>query len=129
MTREELNITVNEYFTEHLGEDFWTALTEKQQKAAVKMALSDVQAQYPFDLANVNDPDSAVVKAIAEQALHLAQNYEELAENKVVTGESAEGVSNSFSVIGDPGIGHRAAAFIDQAKEAERGKPVRFFRG
>ncbi|MDD4817303.1 MAG: hypothetical protein PHI85_04975 [Victivallaceae bacterium] len=129
MTASELLTAVDAYFVTHLDAEFWGGLSVEKKTAAVTMALSDVMAEIPGKALENVTAGSLAFKAVAEQAVYLARNYENLTEGKVVTGESVEGISNSYTLIGsNAGIGFRAAAYIKRAKASALGSSVRIER-
>lgn len=131
MTDLELSQYVDEYFTSHLDSSYWSGLAAGTKTGAVAMALSDILAQINgLTLENILS-GSAAAKAVAEQAVFLARNYENLSEGKVVTSQSAEGVSDSATLLEGTSIGisFRALPFIKQAKRLFFGNSVRISRG
>lgn len=130
MTGAELMTEVNTYLASHLDASYWSSLTSSVKTGAVTMALNDVQAELSGMTLGTLKSESFAVKAIAEQAVFLARNYSDMTEGKVVTGESVEGISNSYTLISDKaGISFRAAAFIKKAKSAITGCSVHISRG
>lgn len=131
MTNEELSQYVDEYFASHLDSSYWSGLAAGSKTGAVAMALSDVLAQVNgLELAKITS-GSAAAKAVAEQAVFLARNYESLSEGKVVTSDGAEGVSSSFTLLNGMalGISFRALPLIKQAKRAILSDSMRLSRG
>lgn len=107
-------------------------------KAAVSMALSDIAVLLPWLSLDKLSASSVVIKAIAEQAVFLTRNYEQISEGKVLTGESIEGISESYTLIDGGltgsfkmsfGLSPRAAAYIEQAKRENGGSTARITRG
>lgn len=130
MTDAELETEVDAYLESHLDSAYWSGLASDVKTGAVSMALNDVLAELSGVTLQNLKPGSFAVKAIAEQAVFLARNYSEMSEGKVVTGESVDGISNSYTLIGDKaGLSFRAAAFIKKAKAAFIGCSVRVTRG
>jgi hypothetical protein len=73
---------------------------------------------------------SYVFKAICEQAVFLARNYESMTEGKVVTSESLEGLSTGYTLISEKvGLSIRALSFIKRAKTLVNGGSMRIVRG
>ena len=127
MTSDELIASVDAYFEVHLDSAYWAGLTSNVRSAAVTMAMSDILSELPWMCIGDIIPGSYPAMAIAEQAVFLARNYESLIENKVVSSEGIDGISTSYSLIGNnPGIGHRASMYV---KKARGGIPVRIQRG
>jgi hypothetical protein len=128
MTDLELLQYVDGYFNTHLDKTFWTGLTEEMRMSSIAMAQSDILAELNADeLDSTNIPS---LKAVAEQAVYLARNYENLNENKIATSENIEGISTGYTLIGNkPGISHRAVSFIKQAKKANLSRFTSFSRG
>eukprot|EP00831_Metopus_contortus_P078330 TRINITY_DN7555_c0_g1_i4.p1 TRINITY_DN7555_c0_g1~~TRINITY_DN7555_c0_g1_i4.p1 ORF type:complete len:698 (-),score=105.19 TRINITY_DN7555_c0_g1_i4:951-3044(-) len=131
MTNLELLQYVDEYFANHLDKGYWSGLSDDFKGGAVAMALSDVLAQVSGLTPDKITSGSAAGKAVAEQAVFLARNYNSLSEGKVVTSEGAEGVSGGYTLLegATSGISFRAMPFIRQAKRAVSGNSVRLSRG
>ena len=130
MTDTELSAAVDAYFEKHLDSEYWSGLDDEVKAGAVSMALFDVQSEIPgLTLAAVK-AGSFALYAIAEQAVFLARNYENMTEGKVVTSEGLEGISQGYTLISEKvGISFRAVAFIKRAKSAISGASVRISRG
>lgn len=130
MTREELTTFVDEYLADHLDKSFWQGLDAEKRSASVSMALVDVLAELPGLSLDAMQVSGFAARAVAEQAVFLARNYESINEGKVVTGEGVAGISTSYTMIGDsPGLSFRAISFIKQAKRSILGGTVRISRG
>ena len=130
MTHCELLAAVDSYFLTHLDSEFWSNISKESKAGAVNMAFDDVLSELPGVLPSEIKPGSFAFKAVAEQAVYLARNYESLQEGKVVTSESVEGISNSYTLISDKiGLSFRASAFINKAKSIINGGSVRVARG
>lgn len=129
MTEAELLDAVNAYLAKHLDAEFWAGIFETEQAAAVNMALEDVLSQIPGLTLAAMKAGTFAVSAVAEQAVYLARNYENMTEGKIVTGEGLDGISNTYTLIGSPGLSFRAAAFIKRAKSAISGGTVAIGRG
>ena len=130
MTGAELALAVDNYFAEHLDAVFWGGLSSASRTGAIAMACNDVLGELPgVVLDDLSETDYAV-KAIAEQAVYLARNYESLNEGKVLTSESVEGLSEGYTLVSSKvGMSFRAEAFIKRAKSAYSGGSVRVSRG
>ena len=130
MTEAELLGSVNEYLENHLDKSFWDGLDESAKSASVAMATFDILAELPGVSISGIKPDSFTSKAIAEQAVFLARNYENINEGKVVTSENVGGVSQGYTLIGDhPGLSFRASAYLKRAKNSILGGSVHVCRG
>jgi hypothetical protein len=130
MILDELITEVDSYFNTHLDSSFWKALPVESRQAAVSMALDDVLSELPGATLRKMCSGSYTFKAVAEQAVFLARNYESMTEGKVVTSESVEGLSTGYTLISDKfGIGNRAASFINRAKTLTNGGFMRIVRG
>jgi hypothetical protein len=130
MTRNELAIAADGYFSEHLDNEFWQGLPEKSRKAAVSMSADDVLAELSGLTLDKVAVGSYVFKAICEQAVFLARNYESMTEGKVVTSESLEGLSTGYTLISEKvGLSIRALSFIKRAKTLVNGGSMRIVRG
>ena len=116
MTMQELETSVDEYFNFHLDKTFWIGLSSEKRSASVGMALSDVLAMIDGLVLDKIVSGSMVFKAIAEQAVFLARNYELLVEGKVVTSEGVEGISTGYTLIGDMVVSYRAVPYIIKSK-------------
>lgn len=134
MTTEEMTAAVNAVLGAGLDAAFWATVAATTQTAAITMAAKDIFARLGcMKLADVasTDTEGPVVCAIAEQAVYLVRTHDEQAEGKVVTGEGVQGLSVSYTLIGDAvnvGLAPRAAAYLKQAKRQAIGK-LRFSRG
>ena len=129
MTLSEVNSDVDSYFTAHLDSAYWGGLDAEKKLGAVAMALDDILSILNVTLERIT-PDSAAVKAVAEQAVYLSRNYESIADGKVATSESVEGISTGYTLIGSSfGISPRAETFIKQSKREFFGGCVRVMRG
>lgn len=130
MTFAELVTAADAYFSAHLDASFWSGLQSDSKNGALSMACNDVLGELPGALLDDLTADSYAVKAIAEQAVYLARNYESFSEGKVVTGESVGDHSASYTVISSRiGLSFRAEAFIKRAKSAISGGSMRVSRG
>ena len=129
MTEAELADAVDAYLAAHLDAEYWAGLETAAKNASRAMALEDVLAQIPGLTLAAMKSGTFAVSAVAEQAVYLMRNYANLTEGKVVTGESIEGISNTYALIGSPGLSFRAAAFIKRAKSAISGASVHISRG
>ena len=130
MTAEELTFAVDAYLATHLDSAFWSGLDAARRTAAIAMAEFDIFAELPGATLGNTKSDSFTAKAIAEQAVFLARNYENINEGKVETSENVGGVSQGYTLIGDrPGLSFRAAAFIKRARQAVSGGSMRVSRG
>lgn len=130
MTEAELADAVNAYFASHLDAAFWGGLSAAAKDGAVAMAQSDILAELPgVTLADISTGCFAL-KAIAEQAVYLARNYDRMTEGKVLTSESVEGLSEGYTLINSKvGLSFRAEAFLKRAKSAFSGATLRVVRG
>ena len=130
MTQEELESFVDGYLARHLDKEFWQGLEAGKRSAAVSMALGDVLSALPELTLEIMADTGFAVRAIAEQAVFLARNYENLNEGKVVTGEGISGITTSYTLIGnDPCVSFRAAGLIRQARRGLRGGTASVSRG
>ena len=131
MTQEEIFAAVDGYFNRHLDKAYWNNLPEDTRAGAVEMAFNDVSGQITgLTMTNIT-ADSVAIKAVAEQAVFLARNYDSIAEGKITTSESAEGVSAGYTLLGSVsfGIAPRAASFIQHAKRLYFANSARIVRG
>ena len=130
MTGTDLASAVDRYFETHLDSAFWSGLTSAAKTGAVAMACNDVLSELPGVVLDDLSNDTYAVKAIAEQAVYLARNYENINEGKVLTSESVEGLSEGYTLVSSKvGLSFRAESFIKRAKSAYFGGSVRVFRG
>lgn len=129
MTQQELETAVDAYFDAHLDKTFWAGLSADKRSASVAMALSDVLSLIDGLTPDKITSGSVAVKALAEQAVFLARNYDNLTEGKVVTSEGVEGVSTGYTLIGDMAVAFRAMPLIKQTKRLFCGNSVRISRG
>lgn len=122
MTDAELRDAVDSYFANHLDAAYWSSLTASQKSGAVAMGKGDVFALLPASktLDGVTDATDPIVCGIAEQAVYLVRNYEEIASGKVVTSEAVSGLSQGYTLInaGSYGMSARAMAFVEQARKS-----------
>ena len=130
MTGAELASAVDRYFETHLDAGFWGGLASASKTGALTMACNDVLGELPGVVLDDLSETEYAVKAIAEQAVFLARNYESMNEGKVLTSESVEGLSEGYTLISSKvGLSFRAEAFIKRAKSAFFGGSVRVTRG
>jgi hypothetical protein len=130
MTRDALINAADGYFAEHLDSNFWHELPEQSRSAAVLMAADDVLAELTGLTLDKVSAGSYTFKAICEQAVFLARNYENMTEGKVVTSESVEGLSTGYTLISEKvGMSVRALSFIRRAKTLVNGGSMRIARG
>jgi hypothetical protein len=130
MTRDALINAADGYFAEHLDSNFWHGLPEQSRSAAVLMAADDVLAELTGLTLDKVSVGSYTFKAICEQAVFLARNYESMTEGKVVTSESVEGLSTGYTLISEKvGMSIRALSFIRRAKTLVNGGSMRIARG
>lgn len=95
MNTEDLLTFTNLYFLTHLDKEYWTGLSLDTKTASITMAGSDICTELGVDV--ISAESLASQKAVAEQAVFLARNYESLTENKIIKSESLDGVgSQSF---------------------------------
>ena len=130
MTYEEFFSAVDQYFVNHLDAKFWSELPVESRHAAANMAVDDVLSELAGVTRERIIAGSYTFKAVAEQAVFLARNYESMTEGKVVTSEGLEGLSTGYTLISDKfGIAPRAASFIKRAKTLTNGGSMRIMRG
>lgn len=130
MTQEELESFVDGYLARHLDKEFWQGLEAEKRSAAVSMALGDVLSALPELTLEIMADTGFAVRAISEQAVFLARNYENINEGKVVTSEGISGITTSYTLLGDePGMSFRAASLIKQAQRGLRGGTASVSRG
>ena len=130
MTIEELATLVDQYFALHLDSSYWGQLSIDIKMGAISMASSDIFALVPRLSMDTIQSGSAAIKAIAEQAVFLSRNYDQIQEGKVLTSESVEGISAGYTLIGSSfGLSSRASSYIDQAKRENMGSTIRIVRG
>lgn len=136
MTREELEVKVEEALAEHLASDAWSALSEQKKAAAVSMAASDIMGRVPGLAFPVPDAASPfLVSAVVEQALFLAFHYDPQAgsgsASSIVASESVDGASISYrssSSTDDSTVSLRAGIYLQSLKRLMRGA-MRVTRG
>ena len=131
MNKVELETAIDEYFSNHLDKTYWEELTTDKRSSAIAMAFGDIGAMVTgLTIDKIPSADSPTVKAVAEQAVFLARHYETIADGKIATSESVEGVSAGYTLIGSSFvISPRAEALIKQAKREIMGNSVRLQRG
>ncbi len=136
MTDAELATAIDTAMAEHLDAAYWGGTAAAQKTAAWRMAKRDVMARLPGQSLDAIGTDGAgenpVVLAIMEQAIYLSRNYAEQTGGKVVTGEGVEGLSVSYTLIGDAakiGFSARAEAYIAMARRSALARGLRFTRG
>ncbi|MCD8295003.1 MAG: hypothetical protein LUE27_07165 [Clostridia bacterium] len=130
MTADELYGAVDAYLSSHLDASYWSGLDESARSGAVAMAEFDILAELPGISLDGIGAGSFACMAIAEQAVYLARNYENLSEGRIVTSESVGDVSEGYTVVSDNlGLSFRAAAFIKRAKSELTGGSIRIARG
>lgn len=130
MTGNEIRSAVDSYLASHLDAAFWLGISSESKSAAVSMACNDILGELPGVTLDDLRPDGYAVKAIAEQSVYLARNYESISEGKVLTGEGVSGLSASYTLISSRvGLSFRAEPFIKRAKAAISGGSMRISRG
>lgn len=131
MNKVELELAIDSYFSNHLDNVYWVSLLPEKRAGAISMAFGDIGAIVTgLTIDKIPSADSATVKAVAEQAVFLARHYETIADGKIATSESVEGVSTGYTLIGSSfAISPRAETFIKQAKREIMGNSVRLQRG
>lgn len=130
MELEEIRTAVDGYFSVHLDAGYWNNLDAQTRLSAVTMAISDICSVVQGLTLDRITPESPAINAIAEQAVYLVRNYETIAEGKVATSESAEGISTGYTLINSSfGISPRAEAFTNQLKRLFYAGTVRIARG
>lgn len=131
MNKVELELAIDSYFSNHLDNVYWVSLLPEKRAGAISMAFGDIGAIVTgLTIDKIPSADSAIVKAVAEQAVFLARHYETIADGKVTTSESIEGISTGYSLIGSFfSLSPRAETFIKQAKREITGNSVRLSRG
>lgn len=128
MTAAELLAAVDTYMTDHPDAAYWSALTDANRSAAVSMAKNLILAE--LNAETVDSSVAAIPKAIAEQAVYLARNYDSMKEGKAVSSESIGEVSTSYQFLSaDIGFSSFALVFLKQAKRATRPSILRVGRG
>lgn len=136
MTREELEVKVEEALAEHLASEAWSALGEQKKAAAVSMAISDIMGRVPGLAFPVPDATSPfLVSAVVEQALFLAFHYDPQSgsgsASSIVASESVDGASISYrssSSTDDSTVSLRAGIYLQSLKRLMRGA-MRVTRG
>lgn len=136
MTREELEVKVEEALAEHLASEAWSALSEQKKAAAVSMAIPDIMGRVPGLAFPVPDAASPfLVSAVVEQALFLAFHYDPKSgsgsASSIVASESVDGASISYrssSSTDDSTVSLRAGIYLQSLKRLMRGA-MRVTRG
>ena len=136
MTREELEVKVDEALADHLASEAWGALSEQKKAAAVSMAIPDIMGRVPGLAFPVPDAASPfLVSAVVEQALFLAFHYDPKAgsgsASSIVASESVDGASISYrssSSNDDSTLALRAGIYLKSLKRLMRGA-MRVTRG
>ena len=104
---------VNEYLALHLQADFWSALTENKKAAAFKMAVDDVCGY--LGIAEVDSSRIFQLCAVSEQAVFLAEHYDDLTAVRQVKSEKIDGVgTREYQHNSIPGFSPRALAFLER---------------
>lgn len=136
MTREELEVKVEEALAGHLASEAWSALSEQKKAAAVSMAIPDIMGRVPGLAFPVPDAASPfLVSAVVEQALFLAFHYDPKSgsgsASSIVASESVDGASISYrssSSTDDSTVSLRAGIYLQSLKRLMRGA-MRVTRG
>jgi hypothetical protein len=119
MTDAELLAFADAYFAAHLDAAYWAGLPEGTRTAALAMAVRDLGADPAIE---------GEARAVCEQAVYLARNHDAQTRGRVVVGQSIEGMSQTFALIGDAGdIG--IAPRARQLMRLARGRTVALGRG
>lgn len=137
MTREELEVKVEESLSGHLAAESWGALSEQKKAAAVSMAISDIMGRVPgLDFPVPDAASPFLVSAVVEQALFLAFHYDPKSgsgsASSIVSSESVDGASISYrsssSSSDDSTVALRAGIYLKSLKRLMRGA-MRVTRG
>lgn len=126
---ENLVGKIDDYFAYHLDYEYWQNLDNEIKKQAVMMSLNDISSHVGSTQNDIISNQYGI-NAIAEQAVYLSRNYGSMTSNKIVTSEGLDGISQSFSIVGESiAISHRADKYIMQLKKFLRPSTIRISRG
>ena len=136
MTREELEVKVDESLSDHLAAEAWGALSEQKKAAAVSMAIPDIMGRVPGLAFPVPDAAASfLVSAVVEQALFLVFHYDAQSgsgsASSIVASESVDGASISYrssSSNDDSTLALRAGIYLKSLNRLMRGA-MRVTRG
>jgi len=104
---------VNEYLALHLQADFWTALDSAKKEAAFKMATNDVCAY--LGISGIDPLRIFQLCAVSEQAVFLAEHYDELSSLEQVKSEKIDGVgSREYQQRSFANFSPRAIIFLER---------------
>ncbi|MFA6713933.1 MAG: hypothetical protein WC082_04970 [Victivallales bacterium] len=104
---------VNEYLALHLQADFWSSLDADKKSAAFKMASDDVCAW--LGISEIDPLRIFQVCAVSEQAVFLAEHYDELNTNRKIVSEKIDGVgTREYQLPVNPAFSPRALAFLER---------------
>ncbi len=108
----EINV-VNEYLALHLQADFWSALDENKKSAAFKMAVDDVCAY--LGITEIDPARIFQICAVSEQAVFLAEHYDNLNSGLQVKSESIDGVgARQYQQRSLSNFSPRALSFLER---------------
>jgi len=108
----EINV-VNEYLALHLQADFWSALDESKKAAAFKMAVDDVCAY--LGISEIDPVRIFQLCAVSEQAVFLAENYNNLNFSEQIKSEKIDGVgAREYHQNSIPNFSPRALTFLER---------------
>ena len=104
---------VNEYLGLHLQADFWDALAESKKSAALKMATDDVCSY--LGISEIDSTRIFQLCAVSEQAVFLAEHYDNLNSARQIKSEKIDGVgSREYRHGSIPNFSPRALAFLER---------------
>lgn len=111
---------VNEYLALHLQAAFWSSLDADKKNAAFKMACDDVCAC--LGITEIDPLRIFQVCAVSEQAVFLAENYDELKIKREVKSEKIDGVgSREYRLPENSDFSPRALAFLERESKSLNG--------
>jgi len=107
---------VNEYLALHLQADFWSELDENKKTAAFKMAMDDVCAY--LGIATIDPLRIFQICAVSEQAVFLAEHYDNLNSEAQIKSEKIDGIgSREYQQHPFSNFSPRALSFLERESE------------
>ncbi|MFA6102387.1 MAG: hypothetical protein WCV67_10990 [Victivallaceae bacterium] len=107
----------DEYFSRHLLQRQWSALSAEQKDAALKMASDDICGR--LKISELDETCVFQLCAAYEQAVFLGSNIDNLIAGTEILSENIEGVGGrTYQTKTDSGFSPRALLFLERISVA-----------
>ncbi len=107
----------DEYFSRHLLQRQWSALSAEQKDAALKMASDDICGR--LKISELDETCVFQLCAAYEQAVFLGSNIDNLIAGTEILSENIEGVGGrTYRPKPDSGFSRRALLFLERISVA-----------